>query len=162
VAHRLLLNHLTGLHFCRDGGTDIWAEFKPHSAEQTMKSTLAIALVAISLASCNYRNSRTSAAKAAEAKPELNATSEDEKHRLYSAALAASESPLDTELFSDVCKKIGIYDVKGKPTDRYMPFVQAHIDWGTRPDNERFRQEINSKEKARDYLTRYLSAEGGL
>jgi hypothetical protein len=124
-----------------------------------MKLIVAAALFSISLAGCSHRDSRASAANAAEAQFNRNSMSEDEKHRLYTAALAISESPLDTELFSDVCKRIGIYDVKGEPTDKYMSFVQAHIDWVTRSENEQFRQEINSQEKARHYLTVHLSGE---
>ena len=124
-----------------------------------MKLIVAAALVAISVTGCRHGYSSTSAANAAEAQPDRNSMSEDEKHRLYSAALAMSESPLDTELFSDVCKKIGIYDIDGKPTDKYMSFVQAHIDWVSRSENEQFRPEINSQEKARDYVTMHLSAE---
>ena len=124
-----------------------------------MKSIVAVALVAFSLAGCSHRDSHASAANAAEAQPDRNSMSEVEKHRLYTAALAVSQSPLDTELFSDVCKKIGIYDVEGKPTEKYMPFVQAHIDWVTRSENEQFRQEINSPEKARHFLTTHLPAE---
>ena len=122
-----------------------------------MKSIVAVALVAISFTGCRHGYSSTSAANAAEAQPDRNSMSEDEKHRLYTAALAVSASPLDTELFSDVCKKIGIYDVKGKPTDKYMSFVQVHIDWVTRSENEQFRREINSPEKAQHYLTAHLS-----
>jgi len=122
-----------------------------------MKLLLAIALVTISLTGCSFRNSGASAATAAEATPNANHLSEDEKHRLYSAALATSESPLDTELFTDVCRKIGIYDVNGKPTDKYMPFVQAHVDWGLRSENEQFRSEINSKVKATEYIKQHLS-----
>ena len=69
-----------------------------------MKSTLTITLVAIFLAGCSYGNSGASAATAAEANPDLNGISEDEEHRLCAAALASSESPLDTELFIDVCR----------------------------------------------------------
>ena len=82
---------------------------------------------------------------------------EDEKHRLYSAALAASDSPLDTDAFKDVCQRIGIFDAAGKPNDQYMAFMSAHVNWGMKPETEQFRQEINSKEKARDYLKRHLS-----
>jgi uncharacterized lipoprotein NlpE involved in copper resistance len=124
-----------------------------------MKSIVAVALVAFFLMGCSHRDLRSSAANAAEDQPHRNSMSEDEKHRLYTAALAVSESPLDTKLFSDVCKKIGIYDVEGKPTDRYMSFVQAHIDWVTRSENEHFRQEINSQDKARHYLTVHLVGE---
>jgi hypothetical protein len=124
-----------------------------------MKLIVAAALFAISLAGCSHRNSGASVGTPAEAHTDRYSFSEDEKHRLYTAALAVSESPLDTELFSEVCKKIGIYDVKGKPTDKYMSFVQSHIDWVTRSENEQFRQEINSQEKARDYVTAHLSAQ---
>ena len=132
------------------------AEF---GGSRLMKLIVAAALVVFFLAGCSHRDSSTSAANAAEVQPARNSMSEDEKHRLYTAAMAVSESPLDTELFSDVCKKIGIYDDNGKQTDKYMSFVQAHIDWVTRRENEQFRQEINSQEKARHYLTAHLSDE---
>lgn len=121
-----------------------------------MKATLAIALVAISLAGCSYRNSRSSAAKAADAKPDLNAMSEDEKHRLYSAALAISESPLDSETFKDVCQKIGIFDRRGQPNDQYMAFVGAHIEWAMKIETQQFKREINTAENARAYLNKSL------
>jgi hypothetical protein len=121
-----------------------------------MKSTLAIALVAISFAGCSYRNSRPSAANAAEAKPDQNTMSEDEKHRLYSAALATSESPLDSETFKDVCQKIGIFDRLGQPNDQYMAFVAAHLKWVTGIEAQQFKGEINSKENARAYLNKSL------
>ena len=121
-----------------------------------MKATLAIALVAISLAGCSYRNSRSSAAKAADAKPDLNAMSEDEKHRLYSAALAISESPLDSETFKDVCQKIGIFDMRGQPNDQYMVFVSAHIKWAMNTETQQFKREINTAENARAYLNKSL------
>jgi len=121
-----------------------------------MRSTLAIALVVISLAGCSYRNSSSSGAKAAEGKPELNAISEDEKHRLYSAALATSESPLDSETFKDVCRKIGIFDMRGQPNDQYMVFVGAHIEWAMKFENQQFKREINTAENARAYLSKSL------
>jgi hypothetical protein len=45
---------------------------------------------------------------------------EDEKHRLYAAALTASEFPLENETFKEVCRKIGIFDADGKQNDNYM------------------------------------------
>jgi len=121
-----------------------------------MKLTMAIALVVISLAGCGYHNSRSSAAKAAEGKPDLNAMSEDEKHRLYSAALATSESPLDSDTFKDVCQKIGIFDMRGQPNDQYMAFVAAHLEWAMRIDTQQFKREINTTENAHAYLNKYL------
>ena len=81
---------------------------------------------------------------------------EDEKHRLYSAALAASESPLDTDTFKKVCREIGIVDARGRANDQYMGFVSEHVNWGMKPETEQFRQEINTQEKAREYITRHL------
>ena len=118
-----------------------------------MRAVLAISVIALCLSACNSYGSRSSG-------PRNNAArfTEDEKHRLYSAALAASESPLDTKLFTDVCKKLGIYDADGKPNDQYMAFVSQHVNWGTRPETRQFRQEINSKDKAREYIKQHLDA----
>src|SRR3990172_10312619 len=80
----------------------------------------------------------------------------DEKHRLYSAALAASESPLDTDLFKDVCKKIGIFDPDGTPNDNYIAFVSEHVDWSLKSETDQFRHEIDSKDKARKYIAEHL------
>jgi hypothetical protein len=83
--------------------------------------------------------------------------SEDERHRLYAAALAVSESPMDSEIFKDVCRQIGIFDEHGRPNDQYIMFVSQHVNWGVRSESEPFRREIDSKERARDYLKRHLS-----
>ena len=78
--------------------------------------------------------------------------------RFVIMALAASESPLDTETFKDVCQKIGIYDASGRPNDQYMAFVSQHVDWGMKPETDQFRREIDSKDKAREYIKRHLFA----
>jgi hypothetical protein len=83
--------------------------------------------------------------------------SDDQKHRLYSAALAASDSPMDTKAFADVCRTIGIFDIKGKPNDQYIVFVSQHVEWANRIETEEFRREIDSKEKARAYIAKYLA-----
>jgi hypothetical protein len=114
-----------------------------------MKQILAITLLALILSSfaCGERSVHGG--------PTLSL---DEKHRLYSAALAASESPLDTESFKDVCRTIGIFDVQGKPNDQYMTFVSQHVDWGMKAEANQFRQEINSKDKAEDYIKQQMAA----
>ena len=119
-----------------------------------MRAVLAITVIALCLSACNSYGSRSAA-------PRNNAArfTEDEEHRLYSAALAANESPLDTDTFKDVCRMIGIFDVRGQPNDQYMAFVSRHVDWGIKPETIQFRQEINSKEKAREYLKQHLSAQ---
>ena len=96
---------------------------------------------------------RRDAINAARGEPLLT---EDEKHRLYAAALAASESPLDTATFKDVCRKIGIFDEAGQPNDYYLTFVSEHINWGMKSDTEEFRQQIDTKEKARAYVSHQL------
>jgi hypothetical protein len=115
-----------------------------------MKSFIVAALIAFSLAGCSSRGSTPTRTAA-------TGLSDDEKHRLYSAALAASESPLDNDTFKTVCREIGIFDAEGRPTDRYMTFVSQHITWNTHSGTEEFRQEINSKDKATEYIKKHLS-----
>ena len=79
-----------------------------------------------------------------------------EKHRLYAAALAASDSPLDSETFKRACESIGIFDQKGQPNDSYMAFVTRHVAWSTSPQAEDFRRQINTKEKATAYVDEHL------
>jgi hypothetical protein len=82
--------------------------------------------------------------------------SEDEKHRLYTAALAASDSPLENDTFKEVCQRIGIFNAGGAPNDVYLPFVSAHVDWAMKGESEQFKQEIRTKERAREYLHNHL------
>ena len=81
---------------------------------------------------------------------------EDEKHRLYAAALASSDSPLDATNFKLTCQKIGVFDAAGRPNDRYLAFVSEHVDWSARAETEKFRQQINTREKANTYLEQHL------
>jgi len=118
------------------------------------KSILAIALIALCLAAFSSCGSGS----AIGTRKQAGRLTEDEKHRLYSAALAASESPLDNDTFKDVCRQIGIFDASGKPNDQYMAFVSRHINWGIKPETNQFRQEINSKDKATEYIKKHLSA----
>jgi hypothetical protein len=83
---------------------------------------------------------------------------DDQKHRLYSAALAASDSPMDTRAFADVCRTLGIFDSRGTPNDHYIGCVSRHVDWANRLETEEFRREIDSKEKAQAYIAKSLTA----
>ena len=116
-----------------------------------MKTVLAIALMAFFFSACS-----SGAATSANRKSGAGSLTLDEKHRLYSAALAASESPLETDLFKDVCRKIGIFDGNSKPNDNYMAFVTEHVNWGMKSQTDQFRHEINTKEKAREYINQHL------
>lgn len=115
-----------------------------------MKSFIVPTLIALSLAGCGSKGSAATNAAASR-------LSEDQKHRLYSAALAASDSPLDNDTFKAVCREIGIFDSDGRPNDQYMAFVSWHVNWWAQSETEQFRREINSKERARDYLKRHFS-----
>jgi hypothetical protein len=121
-----------------------------------MKSIIATTLIALCLSACNSGGSSASATSGTGTRNNGARLTEDQKHRLYTAALAASESPLDTDLFKDVCRTIGIFDANGVPNDNYMPFVSAHIDWALRPETEQLRRELNTKEKAKDYVAKHL------
>jgi len=142
----------------KEGDSAFDYESWPEMRNNRMKSLLAVALVAMALSACSVGNAGWSATT--DAKPNAvrsgDSLTKDERHRLYTAALAASESPLGSDLFTDVCKKIGIYDADGTPNDRYMPFVTEHVNWGMKSETQQFRQEINTKEKARDYIDKHL------
>lgn len=115
------------------------------------RNTLVIAVLGLSmLASACVRNS-------ASVRGGSSTLTQDEKHRLYTAALAASESPLDTDDFKNVCKRIGVFDANGKPNDNYVAFVSQHVDWTMKSESTEFRQQINSKEKAREYIKEHLA-----
>jgi len=120
-----------------------------------MKSILAIVLIGvlivISMSACTG-GSGTSTSGAGTA-----SLTEDQKHRLYAAALAVSEAPLESETFKEVCKKVGIFDAHGNPNDNYMGFVKAHLEWAMKIETEQFKREINTKEKAREYINKHLS-----
>lgn len=110
-----------------------------------------IVLVAILCSACSAIGSRVVTTGTAASR-----SSEEERHRLYAAALAASEVPLETELFKDVCRKIGIFDTYGNPNGEYADFVAAHVRWGLKDETEQFRQQISSREKAEAYLRAHL------
>ena len=135
---------------CRVGGNYT----RETDGRPDMKRIITIALIAFCFSACSSRGAVTRSA------PPNGATrlTDEEKHRLYSAALAASESPLDNDAFKEVCQRIGICDSNGQPNDQYMAFVSRHVDWATKSETDDFRREINSKEKAREYIRQHLSA----
>lgn len=121
-----------------------------------MKSLLATILLTVLLTACSSSNWKTAAVASGEAKSGAVSLTTDEKHRLYSAALAASESPLDTINFKLACQKIGVFDQDGEANDKYMTFVSEHVEWSTSKESEEFRRQINTWEKAREYVEKQL------
>src|SRR5712691_2227348 len=103
-----------------------------------MKSMLAITLSAMALAGCSFRTGSDHYLTAAQSSNGAS-LSQEQKHRLYTAALAASDFPLDTALFKEVCKKIGIFDADSKANDNYLAFVQEHVAWGVKIETNKFR-----------------------
>ena len=116
----------------------------------TLKVIAAIALLAILSSACSSGGSRAEINRSA-----ASPLSEDQRHRLYAAALAASDSPLDSQEFKSVCRAIGIFDVNDRPNDEYSDFVGEHVRWAMNANGKQFRLEIDTKDKARNYLSRY-------
>jgi hypothetical protein len=112
---------------------------------------LGFALLCMSmLFSACLRNSTTQA--------EVRGTNltKEEKHRLYAAALAASDSPLDTQSFKGACQTIGIFDQQGHPNEKYMTFVTEHFEWSSTEPGQLFRRQIDTREKAGAYVKDHL------
>src|SRR6266850_2568232 len=97
-----------------------------------MKLSVAASLIALCLSGCgSYGSGPTSASR-----NDGSRLTDDEKHRLYTAALAASESPLDSVVFKKVCKNIGIFDADGSLNDNYLGFVTAHLEWAMKSETK--------------------------
>ncbi len=120
-----------------------------------MKCFVAVIMIALSLSAC-ARTFRFVSTASSDNKSDNVTLSEEEKHRIYSAALEASESPLDDAQFKEVCRRIGIFDSSSQPNERYMAFVAAHIDWGLKPENREFGHEIDTKQRALEYVNQHL------
>jgi hypothetical protein len=72
--------------------------------------------------------------------------SDDDKHKLYQAALQTT----DPELVRRVSVKLGLMDEDYTPGDKYRSFVTEHGLWALR--NTDFIQSVNTPEKARAYV----------
>ena len=139
-------------HYRADFAEDARIIPTPHAMRTVTTIALIFSLAATGLAlgACSARSGESTA----HASSRLTT---DEKHRLYSAALAASESPLDTDTFKDVCRRIEIFDRTGKPNENYIAFVSEHLKWSMKSETDQFRQQIDSREKALAYVRDHLS-----
>jgi len=120
----------------------------------TAKLAITLIFTALTLCACGVRAGADHLATTTGSTS--GSLSQEEKHRLYTAALAASDSPLDTALFKEVCQKIGIFEADGNPNGIYMTFVQEHVQWGMKAETNQFRSEINTKERAQEYVLKHL------
>jgi hypothetical protein len=117
------------------------------------KSILANVLIGILI---GFFMSACSGGSGTSAKSGTAGLTEEEKHRLYAAALGASEVPLESETFTKVCRKIGVFDDHGNQNDKYLEFVSAHLEWAMKPETRAFKREIDTREKAGDYINKHL------
>ena len=76
--------------------------------------------------------------------------SDDDKHKLYQAALIVGEQ----ELLRRVSVKIGIMDDDFTPGDNYQEFVVEQVSWAIR--NTEFTSTINTPAKARAYINEHM------
>jgi hypothetical protein len=76
----------------------------------------------------------------------VSSMSEDDKHKLYQAAVMTG----DQELIRRVMVKLGLMDEDYTPGPNYSQFLGEHVSWAIR--NGSFIQSINSPEKARAYV----------
>lgn len=76
----------------------------------------------------------------------VSSMSDDDKHKLYQAAIATG----DQELVRRVSVKLGLMDGDYTPGDNYSGFIRDHVTWVF--NNTDFIQSINSQEKAREYV----------
>jgi hypothetical protein len=106
-------------------------------------------LIGFSLSACSSQSG-------ARARVRTAGLTEEDRHRLYAAALEASEFPLESETFRKVCRKIGIFDDHGNQNDKYLGFVSAHLEWAMKAETDAFKREINTREKAGDYINKHL------
>jgi hypothetical protein len=72
--------------------------------------------------------------------------SDDEKHKLYQAAMMTG----DPELLRRVSIKLGLMDDDYTPGADYNSFVASHVTWAIR--NGAFIQSLDTPAKARDYV----------
>jgi hypothetical protein len=76
--------------------------------------------------------------------------SDDDKHKLYQAALTSG----DSELVRRVSVKLGLMDEDFTPGDEYTEFVKDHAIWVF--SNTDFIQTLDSKEKAVAYVNQHM------
>jgi hypothetical protein len=76
--------------------------------------------------------------------------SDDDKHKLYQAALTTG----DTELLRRVSVKLGLMDEDFTPGDTYAEFVKDHAIWVF--SNGDFLRSLDSKEKAVAYVNEHM------
>lgn len=76
--------------------------------------------------------------------------SDDEKHKLFTAATFSQ----DSELLLKTLKRLGLYKADNTPGPEYEEFVKEHISWTIQ--NLEFVNTVNSPDKGRAYVESHL------
>ena len=129
-----------------------------HRWARPMKPILAIVLLTMAWSACGVGSHWGAPPAASDVKAGQPASLiEDEKQRLYAAALIVTDSQLQTELYRVVCQRIGIMNADGVPKENYAKFVsEDRRQWMLKPEAQEFRRKINTREKAQEYLKEHL------
>jgi hypothetical protein len=96
------------------------------------------------------RNANDNSSNSNSSSSSASSMSDDDKHKLYQAALIVGEQ----ELLRRVSVKIGIMDDDYTPGDNYQQFVVEQVGWAIR--NTEFTNSINTQEKARAYINAHM------
>ena len=95
-------------------------------------------------------NSNANSNKGTNSSSSTSSMSDDDKHKLYQAALTTG----DSELLRRVSVKLGLMNEDFTPGDDYAEFVKDHAIWVFQ--NTDFLQTVNSKEKAMAYVNEHM------
>jgi hypothetical protein len=95
-------------------------------------------------------NSNNSNGNGSNSSSSSSSMSDDDKHKLYQAALTSG----DSELVRRVSVKLGLMNDDFTPGDEYAEFVKDHAIWVF--SNTDFIQTLDSKEKAVAYVNQHM------
>ena len=91
-------------------------------------------------------NDNSSSSSSSSSSSTASSLSDDEKHKLYQAALMTA----DQQLVQRVSVKMGLLNEDFTPGAKWEEFITNHVGWVLR--NASFIQSINTEEKAREYV----------
>ena len=94
----------------------------------------------------NSNDNDNSSSSSSSSSSSASSLSDDDKHKLYHAALMTG----DQQLIQRVSVKMGLLNEDFTPGAKWEEFVTDHVGWVLR--NSSFIQSINTEEKAREYI----------
>ncbi len=91
-------------------------------------------------------NDNSSNSSSSSSSTTASSLSDDDKHKLYHAALMTG----DQQLIQRVSVKMGLLNDDFTPGDKWEQFITDHVGWVLR--NASFIKSVNTEEKAREYV----------